>query len=204
MTMEEKMDIDEIPEITLDGEEPKPKVSPDFNIFVGAETGLLKGVSINPKLNLAKNFSNMHSLERKHEITAMSWGNDEEQSEILLGLRGQIVRTFDSEDKSFTSNHEVKISGKIVGIARANDALVVASESGAVQIWSDPREDLNTIDYELNQTSKLKSGNFKDEEEKEKHMVSLKVDRSLAKMRKVPGNSNNFIATGMELDIRVS
>ena len=44
------------------------------------------------------------------------------------------MRTFDSEDKSFTSNHEVKISGKIVGIARANDALVVASDSGAVQV----------------------------------------------------------------------
>ena len=75
---------DEIPEITLDEEE--TKVSPDFNIFVGAETGLLKGVCIDPKLNLAKNFSNMHSLERKHEITAMSWGNDEEQNEILLGI----------------------------------------------------------------------------------------------------------------------
>ena len=55
----------------------------------------------------------------------------------------------------------------------------------------------------MNQTSKLKSGNFKDEEEKEKHMVSLKVDRSLAKMRKVPGNSDNFIATGTDLDIGV-
>ena len=71
------------------------------------------------------------------------------------------------------------------------------------QIWSDPRENFDTIDYELNQTSKLKSGNFKDEEEKEKHMVSLKVDRSLAKMRKVPGNSDNFIATGTDLDIGV-
>ena len=57
-----------------------------------------------------------------------------EKKHLLSGLRGQIVRTFDSEDKSFTSNHEVKISGKIVGIARANEALVVASESGAVQV----------------------------------------------------------------------
>ena len=44
------------------------------------------------------------------------------------------MRTFDSEDKSFTSNQEVTASGKIVGIARANDALVVASESGVVQV----------------------------------------------------------------------
>ena len=41
-------------EITIDDEE--PKVSQDFNIFVGAETGLLKGVCINPKLNLSKIF----------------------------------------------------------------------------------------------------------------------------------------------------
>ena len=119
-------------EITIDDEE--PKVSQDFNIFVGAETGLLKGVCINPKLNLSKNFSNMNHLERKHEITAMSWGNDE-QTEILLGLRGQVVRTFDSEDKSFTSHQEVKnVNGKIVGIARVSDALVVASDSGSIQV----------------------------------------------------------------------
>ena len=118
-------------EITIDYEE--PKVSQDFNIFVGAETGLLKGVCINPKLNLSKNFSNMNHLERKHEITAMSWGNDE-QTEILLGLRGQVVRTFDSEDKSFTSHQDVTASGKIVGIARASDALIIASDSGSVQV----------------------------------------------------------------------
>ena len=129
--MEESME-EPVEEITLDNDEIKDE-KPDFNIFVGAETGLLKGVCIDPKLNLVKNFSNMHSLEKKHEITAMAWG-DEQQNEILLGLRGQVVRTFDSEDKSFTSNQEVTASGKIVGIARVNDAIVVASESGVVQV----------------------------------------------------------------------
>ena len=139
MTMEESKEEpmeesseEPVEEITLDNDEIKDE-KPDFNIFVGAETGLLKGVCIDPKLNLVKNFSNMHSLEKKHEITAMSWG-DEQQNEILLGLRGQVVRTFDSEDKSFTSNQEVTASGKIVGIARVNDAIVVASESGVVQV----------------------------------------------------------------------
>jgi len=199
--MEEPME-EPVEEITLDNDEIKDE-KPDFNIFVGAETGLLKGVCIDPKLNLVKNFSNMHSLEKKHEITAMSWG-DEQQNEILLGLRGQVVRTFDSEDKSFTSNQEVTASGKIVGIARVNDAIVVASESGVVQLWREPLEDFNTIEYEINQTAKLKADNFKDEEEKEKHKVSLKVDRSLVKMRKVPGISNHFIATGgKEHDLQI-
>ena len=126
-------------DIIIEGESKAPTA--DFNIFVGAETGILKGVCINPKMNLAKNFSNLHCLERKHEITAMAWAN-EEQKEIILGLRGQVVRTFDSDDKSFTNYLEINDggSGKIVGVARVNDALVVASESGLVQVWRDPKE----------------------------------------------------------------
>ena len=72
------------------------------------------------------------------------------------------------------------------------------------QFWREPLEDFNTIEYEINQTAKLKADNFKDEEEKEKHKVSLKVDRSLVKMRKVPGISNHFIATGgKEHDLQI-
>lgn len=187
-------------EIVLDDEVKPPT---DFNIFVGAETGLLKGVCLNPKMNLAKNFSNMHTLERKHEITAMAWGN-EEQAEVLLGLKGRIVRTFDPEDKSFTSSHEMTdASGKIVGIARAQDALVVASETGVVQVWRDPKDSFNTIDFELSCSGKLKANSFKDEEAREKHMVTMKADRSLARMRKVPKSSSLIATGGKENDLQI-
>lgn len=176
----------------------------DFNFFVGAETGLLKGVCINPKSNICKNFSNMHSLERKHEITAMAWGNDQ-QTEILMGLKGQIVRTFDTEDKTFTSSHELSVNsgGKIVGIERVDETLVVAFESGTVQVWHDPIKEFNTIDHQLHCSGKLKAGNFKDEEAKEKHMVALKVDRSLARLRKVPGAGNLIATGGKENDLQI-
>ena len=71
-------------------------------------------------------------------------------------------------------------------------------------MWSQPCEEFNTIDYEINQTAKVRANTFKDEEAKEKHIVSLKVDRSLVKMRKVPGGSNHFIATGgKEHDLQI-
>ena len=188
--------------IELDVEE-KPQA--DFNFFVGAETGLLKGISINPKMNLAKNFSNMHSLERKHEITAMSWGNGEAQNEILLGLRGQIVRTFDPEDKVFTSSRDLtNASGKIVGIGRINEScLVTASECGVVQVWRDPQETFNVIDYEIACSGKMKTGDFKDEEAKAKHLVSLKAERSLAKMRQVPKCPGMIATGGKENDVQI-
>ena len=174
----------------------------DFNVFVGAETGLLKGVSINPKMNIAKNFSNMHSLERKHEITAMAWGNDE-QNEILLGLRSGSVRTFDLEDKSFTSNFETQETPvRLVGIGRFDDCLVTASDQGVVQVWRDPKESFNSIDLELSHSGKLKADNFKDEEEKEKHLVSLRSERSLLKMKMVP-KSSKIVTAGKEHDVQV-
>ena len=47
------------------------KVPQDFNVFSGAENGILKCISINPKANLLKNFSHNSSapLDREQEIT---------------------------------------------------------------------------------------------------------------------------------------
>ena len=182
-----------------------PESIGDFNVFVGAETGLLKGVCINPKMNITKNFSNMHSLERKHEITAMSWGN-EEQSEILLGLRGGNVRAFDLVDKSFTCNFEAQespLSGRLVGVVRADDCLVTASEFGTVQVWRDPKVVFNSIDVELSLTQKkVKNNQFKDDEEKEKHLVQMKKEKSLLKMKLVP-QSSKIVTGGKEHDLQI-
>lgn len=183
-------------------EEEEAKV-PDFNVYVGAETGILKGVSINLKMNLAKNFTNMHSLERQHEITAMSWGSDD-QSEIILGLRGQVVRTFNPEDKSFTSNMEVPGgSGRLVGVCRANDNLVTACESGLVQVWDTDRIKFDTIDYDLGCSGKLKNDTFEDEDAKEKHVATLKAGRSLCRMRQVPKNTNLIVTGGKENELQM-
>ncbi len=46
------------------------KVCRDFNVFSGAENGILKCISINPKASLLKNFNhNSAPLDREQEIT---------------------------------------------------------------------------------------------------------------------------------------
>ena len=62
----------------------------DFNVFVGAETGILKGVNVHSKGNIVKNFHNLKSLDKQFEITCASFGDGE--GEILMGLRNQSVK----------------------------------------------------------------------------------------------------------------
>ena len=65
----------------------------DFNVFVGAETGILKGVNVHSKGNIVKNFHNLKSLDKQFEITCASFGDGE--GEILMGLRNQSVKVHD-------------------------------------------------------------------------------------------------------------
>ena len=62
----------------------------DFNVFVGAETGILKGLNVHSKGNIVKNFHNLKSLDKQYEITCASFGDGE--GEILMGLRNQSVK----------------------------------------------------------------------------------------------------------------
>ena len=111
--------------------------SGDFNIFVGAASGLLKGVNLNPNSNLCKNFtSNLKSLDRsQHEITCMTWVPDTPQKEILIGLRNGTFRYFNCNDKKFRNSlnsigENSAALGPLVGIAYYETAVLTASESG--------------------------------------------------------------------------
>ena len=119
----------------------------DFNVLVGAETGILKGVNVNPKANIAKNFhagtstiSAGGKLSREDEITCLTW-NGASKNEVLLSLKNRTVRVFDVAEKSFieTMNlrkHEDENGDDVIrGIARLNETLITASKSGTVRLW---------------------------------------------------------------------
>lgn len=140
----------------------------DFNVFVGAETGILKGINLNQDAVIHKNVHNLKSLDRQHEITAMAWGN-QNQTEILIGLRNKIVQVFDTEDKAFVSSRQINTGeGPIVSLARWNGITVTALKSGQVTIWNADNP------VEIN---------------------ALKAGETLARMRQSPV-SPNIIATG--------
>ena len=82
-------------------------VERDFNLFVGCETGILKGVNINPKANLQKNFHQIAKLDKQQEITCMATHVDpiNEREELILGLRNQMVKVFDTSKPLYNVNH---------------------------------------------------------------------------------------------------
>ena len=110
--------------------------SEDFNVYVGAITGLLKGISLNPKANLCKNLSsNFDNLDRsQHEITCMTWIPETQEDQILVGLRNGTFRAYSVSDKKFcgvlkcrTDEHLIDL---MIGIASCGDSVITAAESG--------------------------------------------------------------------------
>ncbi|CAB4055800.1 NSA1 [Lepeophtheirus salmonis] len=122
-----------------------PRENKSCNVFVGAETGILKGVTINAKESSSKNFHRLKSLKKENEITALNWISD---GEILLGTRGQ---------KKMALTHPFA-----AWVGSPDETLVTASESGIVKIWGTKEEELNVLDEEtlLNSTRKSSTRNL--------------------------------------------
>ena len=79
----------------------------DFNVFAGAETGILKGANVNNKACTSKNFHNLSNLQKDFEITCMGFG--ETENEILLGLRNQTVKVYDVQFRSFSQSMDAQV-----------------------------------------------------------------------------------------------
>ncbi|XP_061576083.1 WD repeat-containing protein 74 [Cololabis saira] len=69
------------------------------SVWLGSETGILKGVSLSRKQ--AFNFCNPAELSRAGEVRQLCWA-DPAQSELLLGCVDGTVRTFSLEKGAFT------------------------------------------------------------------------------------------------------
>ena len=112
--------------------------SGDFNAYVGAASGILKGLSLNPNSNLCKNFtSNLSSIDKsQHEITCMTWVHNSEQDKILVGLKNGTFRTFSVSDKKYCDSlryvEGLVPADKMVGIASYQDSILTAAESGKI------------------------------------------------------------------------
>ena len=65
------------------------------------------------------------------------------------------------------------------------------------------RISFNTINVEVESSGKLKKNAFDTEEERHKHLVTLKAGRQLCRMRPSPADSNIIATGGKENDIQV-
>ncbi|XP_048854051.1 WD repeat-containing protein 74 [Brienomyrus brachyistius] len=106
------------------------------SVWVGSETGILKGVSLAKKQ--AFNFCEMNCLSRDQEVCVLCWG-DAQETEVLVGCSNGEVKTFSTEKGLFTETRQCGQSdeGKFTGLAVADSALVTSVESGLVKVWKE-------------------------------------------------------------------
>lgn len=178
----------------------------DFNAFVATETGLLKAVHINPKNNIVKTFHNLQNgITKEEKISAMGWGN---RNEILLGLHNQTVKVFDPEEKRYITSFNAAVTqgGPLRGVAKVDNVLLTAANTGTVTLWKNKEQDritFNTVDTEVCATGKLKKGDFHDEEEKATFLEQIKTGRTLHRMRTHQTEKHLILTGGKENGLQV-
>uniref|UniRef100_A0AAY4CLC7 WD repeat-containing protein 74 n=1 Tax=Denticeps clupeoides TaxID=299321 RepID=A0AAY4CLC7_9TELE len=110
--------------------------SQSCSIWVGSETGILKGVSLSKQQ--AFNFCEMSCLSRDQEVCVLEWG-DPLESEVLVGCANGTVKAFSTEKGIFTESKECgdATQGKFTGLAMMDGSLVTCAESGILKVWKE-------------------------------------------------------------------
>ncbi|XP_069749946.1 WD repeat-containing protein 74 isoform X2 [Narcine bancroftii] len=105
------------------------------HVWVGTETGILKGVNLQQKR--ATNYTNISTLSRDQEICAMCWGYPPE-SEVLLGCLNGTVKVFSTEKEKFTEFRDCsRGEGPFRGLATYDSSLITCVESGLLKVWKE-------------------------------------------------------------------
>ncbi|XP_054649461.1 WD repeat-containing protein 74 [Dunckerocampus dactyliophorus] len=106
-------------------------------VWLGSETGILKGVSVSQKK--AFNFCNSTHLSREHEVRALCW-SDPVETEVLVASVDGNVKTFSVEKGVFTDGRRCGDPGEgcFVGLAVLSDtSLATCAESGVLRVWKE-------------------------------------------------------------------
>nr|XP_060614231.1 WD repeat-containing protein 74 [Anolis sagrei ordinatus] len=106
------------------------------HVWVGAETGLLKGINLQKKQ--ATNYKlGDASISRQEAVTAMCWG-DPYESEIFVGCLDGSVRLFSTEKGKFIKSQDcLGGEGPFRGLCVLDSSLITCVESGLLKVWRD-------------------------------------------------------------------
>ncbi|XP_037123517.1 WD repeat-containing protein 74 isoform X2 [Syngnathus acus] len=114
-------------------------------VWLGSETGILKGVSVSRRQ--AFNFCNSSQLSRQHEVRTLCWA-DAAESELLVGAVDGTVKTFSVEKGEFTNFRSCAdpAEGSFVGMAVVDggSTLVTCVDSGVLKVWRDESSEPTT------------------------------------------------------------
>lgn len=144
------------------------------SIWVGSETGILKGVSLSKKQ--AFNFCEMSCLSRDQEVCVLAWG-DPQETEVLVGSVNGSVKTFSTEKGIFTETRQCgdNTQGRFTGLAVTDSSLITCVESGQLRVWKEGSSD----------------------------MVEINAGKSVCRMRQNPSQRHQVATGGKENGVKV-
>ena len=107
--------------------------APMYNMFVGSETGLLKG--INTSKDTWRNINNIETPDKSNEIRSLLWIGDS-QSNICIGLRNKRVANYDVVNQRL-DEFEVFNCGEsdLRSAIRTDKHTITGLENGIVALW---------------------------------------------------------------------
>lgn len=127
-------------------------------IYVGAATGVLKGVCVTRDGCESCNLGCSTDPSASDEISCLCWAlpvGGVAERDVLVGLKRQTVRVFDTDSGQFTLSRDVSVGdGSLVSLAQYDDLLVTAVDSGCVAVWNkDEDQPYVTVDTTVGSNS---------------------------------------------------
>uniref|UniRef100_A0A8I6AFE4 Testis expressed 54 n=1 Tax=Rattus norvegicus TaxID=10116 RepID=A0A8I6AFE4_RAT len=149
------------------------------HVWVGTETGILKGVNLQRKL--AANFTPSGQPRREEAVNALCWGTGGE-TQILVGCADRTVRHFNAEEGTFQSQRYCPGGeGTFRGLAQADDGtLITCVDSGILRVWCE-----------------------NDKEASSDPLLELKVGPGVCRMRQDPTHTHVVATCGKENALKV-
>ncbi|MEJ1273451.1 putative gene 45736 [Cricetulus griseus] len=174
------------------------------HVWVGTDTGILKGVNLQRRH--ATNFTPSGQPRREEAVNALCWrAGDETQVsgprpelgngpcslalllsfpsrwQILVGCADMTVRHFNTEEGTFQSQrHCPGGEGTFRGLAQADGTLITCVDSGILRVWCD-----------------------NDKEASSDPLLELKVGPGVCRMRQDPAHSHVVATCGKENALKV-
>nr|XP_051689152.1 WD repeat-containing protein 74 [Oryctolagus cuniculus] len=148
------------------------------HVWVGTETGILKGVNLQRKQ--ATNFTAAGQPRREEAVSVLCWGAGGE-TQILVGCADGTVKRFGTEEGVFQGQrHCPGGEGAFRGLARADDTLITCVDSGILRVWRD-----------------------NDKEAPSDPLLELRVGPGLCRMRQDPARPHVVATGGKENALKV-
>ncbi|XP_006875090.1 PREDICTED: WD repeat-containing protein 74 isoform X2 [Chrysochloris asiatica] len=149
------------------------------HVWVGTETGILKGVNLQRKQ--AANFTATGQPRREEAVSALCWGSSDE-TQILLGCADGMVRHFSTNEGRFQGQrHCPGGEGTFRGLARAGGNLITCVDSGILRVWCDDDKEASSSDP----------------------LLELRVGPGVCKMRQDPAHPHMVATGGKENALKV-